>query len=370
MIKEEKMIFVLDNVVDILKKQHESFKLELSSFVDLIYNCELENDFLKKFKLNINEIYLHSCKISIFLEESFREILKFNKNPLKKNNYQNLWQKTEKNKIGYCKRFEKKEVQNYECNSENLFNESGIKKKRNDNSEKDIKSVINCEFTEKTKNKNNNGNAFFFNYEENFAKKTEKTQKLQNEKNKNLSHINFFENEEEFLNYNNSENVKEKSELCFNSKQSFLDHSFFLTKKSLLNLEKKPIENKNKNTIFKRGHYNIVSKQIKKEAVRIAQMKSFKIASDLLKISEKNIKRWMNNGIERKKGAGRKTLDPEMEKKLLFWIKNFFLQFKFLPNFYDVKKQAIKLSRFNGFKASKGWYDKFYIRNKKILETL
>ena len=50
------------------------------------------------------------------------------------------------------------------------------------------------------------------------------------------------------------------------------------------------------------------------EAIRLARIKSIKEASEIMQIPEKNIKRWMKNGPERKKGAGRKTMDPIMEK--------------------------------------------------------
>lgn len=46
------------------------------------------------------------------------------------------------------------------------------------------------------------------------------------------------------------------------------------------------------------------------EAIRMARIKTIKEASDMLEIPEKNIKRWIKNGPERKKGAGRKTMDP------------------------------------------------------------
>jgi hypothetical protein len=35
----------------------------------------------------------------------------------------------------------------------------------------------------------------------------------------------------------------------------------------------------------------------------------------------KNIKRWASNGIDRKEGAGRKRLDPEMEQLLYLKIR-------------------------------------------------
>lgn len=52
----------------------------------------------------------------------------------------------------------------------------------------------------------------------------------------------------------------------------------------------------------------------------MARMKSLKEASEMLGISEKNIRRWLVWGVDRKKGGGRKTVDPEMEKKLVAWI--------------------------------------------------
>lgn len=70
----------------------------------------------------------------------------------------------------------------------------------------------------------------------------------------------------------------------------------------------------------KRGRYKICSLDKKIEAIRIARIKSIKEASEMLNIPEKNIKRWIKNGPERKKGAGRKTMDPEMEHRLLQWI--------------------------------------------------
>lgn len=47
--------------------------------------------------------------------------------------------------------------------------------------------------------------------------------------------------------------------------------------------------------------------------MRLAWIKNIKTASEELGIPEKNIKRWLRVGPEWKKGAGRKTLDPEME---------------------------------------------------------
>lgn len=55
--------------------------------------------------------------------------------------------------------------------------------------------------------------------------------------------------------------------------------------------------------------------EFKNEAIRLAEKcHSTRRASELLGVPEKNIKRWIRNGPERKKGAGRKTMDPNMER--------------------------------------------------------
>lgn len=69
----------------------------------------------------------------------------------------------------------------------------------------------------------------------------------------------------------------------------------------------------------------------------------------------------MKVGCERKKGGGRKTKDPEMEKDLYKW---------YLENKREdrqitarmVKERAIELTTCPDFIASKGWLDKFKIR--------
>ena len=129
---------------------------------------------------------------------------------------------------------------------------------------------------------------------------------------------------------------------------------------------KKKISKKKK----KRGKYRICTMNIKKEAIRIARIKSIKEASDIMNIPEKNIKRWMKNGPERKKGAGRKTLDPQMESKLLEWIANDYKKLGEFPDNKDIKLQAKFFSISPQFKASKGWCDKFLRRNQKFFEFL
>ena len=106
------------------------------------------------------------------------------------------------------------------------------------------------------------------------------------------------------------------------------------------------------------------------EAIRISRIENSKVASDLLNIPEKNIKRWLKNGPERKKGAGRKTMDPLMEQNLLNWIAEKFRKTSELPDNKELKIQAKIFSSLEKFKASKGWCDKFLRRNSRFFQHL
>ena len=98
--------------------------------------------------------------------------------------------------------------------------------------------------------------------------------------------------------------------------------------------------------------------------------RSTKLASQILKIPEKNIKRWIRNGPERKKGAGRKCTDQNMEVQLLQWIEQIFRDFGQLPDIRSLKIRAKELANNSAFKASKGWCDKFMKRNKTYFDQL
>ena len=69
-----------------------------------------------------------------------------------------------------------------------------------------------------------------------------------------------------------------------------------------------------------RGHYRICSQATKEEAVRLSQHLSLKQASEMLRIPEKNIKRWMRHGPSRKKGTGKTVLCSKVEDELAEWV--------------------------------------------------
>lgn len=69
----------------------------------------------------------------------------------------------------------------------------------------------------------------------------------------------------------------------------------------------------------------------------------------------------MKVGWQRKKGGGRKTKDPEMEKKLFDWY-NTRKYSKQTVTAKMIKDKALELRSSPDFIASKGWLDKFKIR--------
>ena len=119
-----------------------------------------------------------------------------------------------------------------------------------------------------------------------------------------------------------------------------------------------------------RGRYKISPPDLKHKAVQLCNATNIKDVSNLLNLPEKNIKRWIKHGAERKKGAGRRTTDPEMEIRLLEWIRKEFAKNSLVPDCRKIKNQAKAFSNNANFKASKGWCDKFVRRNSEFLCSL
>ena len=100
---------------------------------------------------------------------------------------------------------------------------------------------------------------------------------------------------------------------------------------------------------------------LKRKAVEMAIKEGPKFASVCFGVPLKSLKRWIKVGCERKKGGGRKTKDPEMEKRLYHWyLKK--SEGGVPVTAKMVKDKAIKLTTCPDFIASKGWLDKFKIR--------
>ncbi|CAI2359315.1 unnamed protein product [Moneuplotes crassus] len=108
----------------------------------------------------------------------------------------------------------------------------------------------------------------------------------------------------------------------------------------------------------RRLKYRMFSPQVKREAIQSAIEKGVKEASKIHNVPIKSLKRWMVFGSQRQKGGGRKTKDPEMERKLYNWYleqqeNNIVVTAK------SIKDMALKFTRCDDFLASKGWLEKF-----------
>lgn len=114
----------------------------------------------------------------------------------------------------------------------------------------------------------------------------------------------------------------------------------------------------------RRGPYRRYTESDKRKAINTAlRLGSQNKAAEILGLPIKNLKRWIRNGPVRRKG-GRRTQDPRMEANLIAWIENYKKTHKAFPASKEVRAQALLLSGKNkGFKASKGWFEKFMVRH-------
>lgn len=115
------------------------------------------------------------------------------------------------------------------------------------------------------------------------------------------------------------------------------------------------------NDLFKHQNnktYLIFDEKKKKFICDMVQEFGAKVVATSLNLSIKSLKRWLKSGIERKKGGGRKILDPEMENKVVQWFyKQKSLGRKVTAK--NIKVQARRYSTCKNFLASKGWFEKF-----------
>lgn len=79
-----------------------------------------------------------------------------------------------------------------------------------------------------------------------------------------------------------------------------------------------------------------------------------------LEIPVKNIRRWLQSGIHRKKGGGRKVQDEQMQQRLYEWCFEKSLEQSKPVTRLQLRQKALQLSNYpKVFKASKGWLDQF-----------
>lgn len=114
--------------------------------------------------------------------------------------------------------------------------------------------------------------------------------------------------------------------------------------------------------VLRRGFkYKMHCVDTKLKAVTFAKTVGTKLASSLLKVPEKSLKRWLKVGPERKKGGGRKPIDPILERKLVEWYYKQISEGTRVTS-KTFRAEALKLSVIGTFKASKGWYEKMKVK--------
>ena len=119
-----------------------------------------------------------------------------------------------------------------------------------------------------------------------------------------------------------------------------------------------------------RGSYNMLNLDQRITILNYASRHGVDAAHEKYKICKSRIRRYIHHGADRKKGGGRKTLDPHMETNLLNWIEKSSIDSKSFPSRCLIKEKAKDLSRVGNFLASKGWCDKFFKRNCERLEKI
>ena len=109
----------------------------------------------------------------------------------------------------------------------------------------------------------------------------------------------------------------------------------------------------------KQKRYNILTLEQKKKLVELSKQSNAKVISKKFGVPLKSLKRWLLLGVERKKGAGRKEKDPEMESLLYEWYNEFHVNKKNYITSKVLKNKALELSNYKDFVASKDWLNKF-----------
>lgn len=117
----------------------------------------------------------------------------------------------------------------------------------------------------------------------------------------------------------------------------------------------------------KRGKYKMYNISERLSIMKYAQQVGIENASEYFGLPKKRLKRWFLTGPLRRKGAGRKTLDPAMEETLVGWMSEYVKKYKKFPVRNVIKTKAKDFSRIREFRASKGWCDKFFKRNEGVI---
>lgn len=122
----------------------------------------------------------------------------------------------------------------------------------------------------------------------------------------------------------------------------------------------------------RRGKYKMYTEEERITIFKYAEEYGAKKAVQMFGIDRRRIKRWMEKGsCSNIGGQGRSPLNIDMEEKLVKEIQQHCFREGKYPKRKVIKQWALDFYTGDGqFKASKGWFDKFFRRNKDILQEL
>jgi hypothetical protein len=136
-----------------------------------------------------------------------------------------------------------------------------------------------------------------------------------------------------------------------------------MNKKIDLNEDLSNLPDLQDNPIFKKHYKNSFPNFYKIEILKYIKKYDLEELSDFLKISKKNIERWLSQGIKRRKGGGRKIRFPLLEEEIKKWIDKKLRNSQPFPSRKEIISKMKELNQFEEFRASKGCCDKFLKRN-------
>ena len=84
-------------------------------------------------------------------------------------------------------------------------------------------------------------------------------------------------------------------------------------------------------------------------------------------INIRTLRRWKKNGINRKKGSGRKYMDPYLDNKVYLWYLTYYDKIPITSK--TLRSVAYNLSKNPNFRASYGWLSRFKIKFPDIILT-
>lgn len=167
----------------------------------------------------------------------------------------------------------------------------------------------------------------------------------------------------------NSDNTIRSDEIDVLKNRTFSDNRFVFKPCTLPSTQIEQTGFQVQDVVKLEGPYkNTFPRKFKEIIVQHAKLYGVYLTAKKFQITRRNIERWCKNGLDRRKGAGRKTTNPIMEQEMLQWVEDYIKHEKKIPKRKYIMVRGMGYSS-DKFKASKGWCDKFLKRNKEKLNN-